>query len=1010
MSIRFASSRGLAAALPAALFALCLPAGASAAETAAPPCKPCVGLAVADPYALVPQLGLAPALEKDARLYVAWDVALDGTGNPAAAQAIAAAGAVPWMRLAFTTPAPVLQHLPELQRELEVAAAIARDSPPASHFEVVWTGAGEGVLPAKDYGFLFKRAAVAVNGASAAARVLPQPLPADPAWLGELYGEEVAAYLDGVVFAPAADDVLAAAIARAAELDPGRPVIVDAAAWPGDSRLAIAEAARFASLGVALTLVQAPNELGGPAPAAALGEESVEPAVPPAAPAPGVAVSLAPFKVVANEFRGDLSLDPYSRPEGADAAWSFVRGEDLALRVLATPPAGASEMSLRFADTQLKAPAAVNLYTGEVVALGGNRPTGEPMRLALRKTGPLVLLRIERVAAAEIDGGVAEKVEIAGERQIPVEEILRRLQAFEDGQARRLDHYQAVNATMLRFQLASGVQTFEATFEGAYFARRGEAPDWTWESFYINGVRWRGKEIPELPLIQPEKAASMPLEILFTKEYRYSLRGTEVVNGRDCWVVDFEPAAPVEGRSLYRGTVWVDREISSRVRSRAVQLGLEGEVLSNEETIEYTPVDAAGKSVEWGAGGFVLPLTVYAQQILSIVNTATVVEKETRLTSVVINGDAFDAERDTALASDATMVRDTDKGLRYLVKDEATGERVVQEGYDTSQLFALGGAFYDDSLDYPLPLIGINYFDLNFRGGDRQLNFFFGGVLGILNYADPRLGETRIDAGADAFALAIATEDQLYRDGVASPAEDVEERPARVTLNLGYPLGSHGKVTGTYQLAYQHYGRADDTDPDFVLPESTLTHRLGLELAFARSGYRLALNGAYHLRADWSFWGLPGNTEFDPDQDSYATWEASIAKNWYLPKFQKVGLEVNYLGGENLDRFSKYQFGFFGGNRVHGYQIGKVRAEETWGGHLTYGFEIGKLFRLDAVVDGAWATDEVSGLENELLSGAGLVGTLIGPWDTLINIDVGTPLSGPDDGIVAYIVFLKLFG
>ena len=39
--------------------------------------------------------------------------------------------------------------------------------------------------------------------------------------------------------------------------------------------------------------------------------------------------------------------------------------------------------------------------------------------------------------------------------------------------------------------------------------------------------------------VQPEKAAAVPLQIHFTKQYRYRLRGTDRVNGRDAWVVDF---------------------------------------------------------------------------------------------------------------------------------------------------------------------------------------------------------------------------------------------------------------------------------------------------------------------------------------------------------------------------------------------------------------------------------------------------------------------------------------
>jgi hypothetical protein len=33
----------------------------------------------------------------------------------------------------------------------------------------------------------------------------------------------------------------------------------------------------------------------------------------------------------------------------------------------------------------------------------------------------------------------------------------------------------------------------------------------------------------------------------------------------------------------------------------------------------------------------------------------------------------------------------------------------------------------------------------------------------------------------------------------------------------------------------------------------------------------------------------------------------------------------------------------------------------------------------------------------------------MGPWQTVVNLDVGTPVAGPDSGFVLYVVFLKLF-
>jgi len=950
-------------------------------------CAPCAGLRVADPYALLPALASSPRGASEVRLHVSWDVPLDASATPAAAHALAGAGAVPWLRLVFRTAPPLLGNETALAAEIETASALAATGIPDARFQIVWTPDGADAAsppPAAEFAYLVKRASVAISGVAPDARVLAGPLAPETAWLSAFYAQEVAAYLDGIAFAPAAPSSLAAALAAVAGLDPGKPVTLDGDPLPSPPLRVIAEAARARAAGFSWAFFR---------------------------PADGTAAAeaLGPLSLLAAEFAGELSLDRGTTPEGAAEAWSFVRGEDLALRVVVVPAPGADRLTMLFPDPQLRAPARV-LPGGEAVPLSGVPRGGVAVEVRLADPAAVEVLRLERASIEELEG-VAEEVTVATERQMPVEEVLRRLQAAEDAQSRRIRHWQAINSTTLRFQAASGVGAFEATFAGEIFLKPGQPFDWAWQEFYVNGVRWRGKEIPELPLLQPEKAAALPLEILFTKEYRYALAGTGTVAGRDCWVVEFEPNVATEGRTLFRGSVWVDRETWHRVRTRGIQLGLTGEVLSNEETIDYEPVDAAGAPAAWNApDAYVLPVRTTGQQILSILNSATVVERSVLLTSVSVNGPDFDSRRERALASDSRMVRDTEKGLRYLSKEGApAGERVVEEEFDTNRLFLIGGAFWDDSLDYPLPLVGVNYFDLTFLGPEGQLNAFFGGVLGIVNYADPRFLGTKLDVGADLFALAIATSDQLYRDGEESPGEEIEERPARVTLNAGFPLGSFAKVSTSYRLSHSDYGRADDTAPEFVMPEDHFTQTVGVGLQVARSGYRLDLEAAWSQRSEWQPWGLPGSADYDPAHEDYQTWQLSLSKNWYLKKFRKIGLELDWSGGEDLDRFSKYQFGFFGGTRVHGYQIGKVRAEEALSAHATYGFELGNLLRLDGVADAAWATDETSGLDQELLAGVGLQGTFIGPWDTLVQIDLGTPVAGPDDGIVAYIVFLKLF-
>lgn len=964
--------------LGSVLLCLALPLGAANL-----PCRPCAGLRV-DPAvnpADVARVLKPGGLEPGSPLFVAWEVPLSAPADATLPATVRDSGATPWISLVFRTPPPLAQGAERLQAELRIAADVASKAPAGTWFQVVWRPETGDFSPT-EYAFLLKRAAVTLTGALGQGKVASQALPADPKVLQAFYGEEVAAYLEAVALQPAAPEALKAAVETIQTQDPGRPIVLDARPVPADPNEMLAGAARDSTLGVDLTL------FGGP------GVETAK-----------LIPVLSPLVLLAREFAGDLSWDPGSSPTGAEEAWTFVRGKDLGLRVIALAPPDAQSLTLSFSDPELRRPVRFPIG-GQRVPPPGGQVSGGALVLQVPSPNRVAVLGLDRPTAAERKG-VEEKVTVSSEREIPVEEILRRLQAFEDAQNRKLEHYSAVNTTSLRFQASPGTP-IEATLQGPYFFDPKTGADWAWETLYFNGVRWHGKKLPEIPLIQPEKAAALPLEIHFTKEYSYRLRGSDRIDGRDAWVVDFAPAGPGEKGKLYQGSVWIDKQIYSRLRTRAVQVGLEGEVLSNEETLFYTPVDTNGQAAPWSAESYILPLRLVGQQILSVINAALVVERETRLTDVRINAPGFAEDRQKVSASEATMVRDTAKGLRYLVKDDK-GERVVKEGYSPSKLFGAGGVFYDDALDYPLPLAGINYFSFDFKGTGEQVNLFYGGVLLIGNIAQPRLFGSRFDAGAQVFAIAVPGTDTFFRDGKEVQAEDIKQLPANVSFKLGHPIGNFVKLSGEYDIHYTHYSKADTTAKNFVLPTDNLTHSFSLTTSFSRSGYHLGASGSYNLRSSWDFWGLPGNPDFDKTKKDFITWDAAASKSWYLPKFQKISLEFDYASGSDLDRFSKYQFGFFGGTRIHGYQSNSVRATEVWSGHASYGFEIGEAFRLDGVADAAIATDKETGLDHELLAGVGVAGTFVGPWDTLVNLDVGTPVAGPDKGFVLYLVFLKLF-
>ncbi|MEM7354695.1 MAG: hypothetical protein AAF657_28055, partial [Acidobacteriota bacterium] len=265
------------------------------------------------------------------------------------------------------------------------------------------------------------------------------------------------------------------------------------------------------------------------------------------------------------------------------------------------------------------------------------------------------------------------------------------------------------------------------------------------------------------------------------------------------------------------------------------------------------------------------------------------------------------------------------------------------------------------------------------------------------------------DAGFNVFGFLIPTGDELFRDGREVPEEEIERLTGSASLFLGRPLGNFGKVDFTYQLRFENFDEADDTSPDFILPTDTLTHTFQTELQYKRGGYQFELQGSYSSRSDWDFYGLPGNTEFSPDQEDFVRWQATFAKTWWFSKFRNVGIALEHLNGSDLDRFSRYDFGIFGDSSVAGYQSGLVRADEANGFHIQTGVNAGGVFRVELEGDAVWVTNEETGLDNELLAGIGLEGTFT-RWGVITNFEIGYALDGPGEGDVsARIVFLKLF-
>jgi len=721
------------------------------------------------------------------------------------------------------------------------------------------------------------------------------------------------------------------------------------------------------------------------------------------------------------EFAGDLSADANANIEllsrGGDrlssTALSFIRGEDL--RSVVIPPGDAAAwMIVSLLGDDYRTPRRVSAAGATNVTDSGRK--GGRYLVGVPPGAEPFLFTFDRPSVD--DPNIARQtVNVVTDKGITVEEIIRRHQAYRAFQDSIQQKYIAHNQTNLRFAIGPGGQSVEATMAGDYFFDPAGKADWVWDEFLINGVKWKYGRIPEIPIVQAEKVSQIPLDLQLTNDYRYVLIEKDRLRGYETYEVQFEPdeKAPAD-LPLYRGTVWIDSRTWARVRVSMVQLNLRGEVLSNEERVDFAPFDRATRqplTAEQGQaikseGLLWLPTRIEAQQVVSAAGRVTPVIRSTTMSKFQLDPIEFETRHREVSASEARMVRETEGGLKYLEK-RGDGQRVVKEGIDSSRAFLLGGLHHDAGLEFPMvPLGGIDYFNFNIKQTGLQTNVFFAGVIVAANLTDPSFRGTRTNLGADFFGLAIPFENVSYRNGEEVPEESVKALPLNLGTRIGRPIFGFGKIDLAVDFTRVSFQRSETTGSTFSVPSDTFVITPSLHARYDRRGYTLGMFVERGTRTTWEPWG--NLAEYDPEQKNFTKFGGSLARSFFLPNFQRFGIELNYLDGSTLDRFSKYELGFFGAQRIRGVQAGSVRAERALLGHLSYGLVFSQQFRLEAFYDHGLLDDAAAGYNAEPFQGIGIGGQTIGPRGTIVRLDVGKSVGrNAQDDFVANIVFLKLF-
>ncbi|HYN07099.1 MAG TPA: sigma-E factor regulatory protein RseB domain-containing protein [Vicinamibacterales bacterium] len=839
------------------------------------------------------------------------------------------------------------------------------------------------------YAFVVKMAAVQIRAADPNARIAQATIgPADIEWQTALYAEDTASYVDDVPVDPPD-------LARVDGVEPLSVVRPLVRARDGTATLITAGIRLDAAdeRTTARWLAYAFSHLGDPQLRSTV-TGSVE----------AVSAILGVANVLKEVFAGELvTLDPQTvgltfQASGSDRQVAVPHLLLYSLTNFSTYLAiwGLANESMRVSlvDQLGRAPVARDALRGTVTPLKDHTwdPGTKQARFSTPASSTPLIIDFNY-------GGTSVYVSRAdaAEAAVPsVSEIVFRHQQQQARQDALYSTYIAL-ARMEQHFRPSPTDAFDVVSDNRFYVTR-DTVEWEELSFSVNGGKW-GPDRPEFPLLQAEKVLSLPFDLQLTADYRYTLGGVDEIGGRRCFVVHFEPVTSEQ--ALYRGRVWIDAETYVRLRLNTIQTRLTPPIVSSEEVQTFTRVAEISEEPVY------LATRIATTQLLLIAGRNLLLEKVVTFRDFNVDASDFEARRGAARASDRIMFRDTDAGLRYLVK--RGGERVVSDRMTQSSKALAMGTTLDPSFDFPLPIFGLNYLNFNFLGTDSQLALLWGGVLALGNVQKPRLGSTRLDANLDFFAIAVPGNDIVFDAGGERRDERVLTIPLSVGGNLGYQLNAFQKLRLGYQFRYDVFFKDAETAADFTAPPSTATHGGSVEYEFTRRGYTIRATTGLFRRQGWRAWGQPGT--FDAGSQSYRRASIGASKDFFLDSFQTVRASAAWYGGSRLDRFSMYQFGLFDEIRMHGVPAAGVRFPALVLLRGSYSVNVLGIYRVDAFVDHARGRDPDDAAVWRPVTGAGLAVNLRAPWRTMLRADVGKSILpvryAPAGSWVVQVMFLK---
>lgn len=499
------------------------------------------------------------------------------------------------------------------------------------------------------------------------------------------------------------------------------------------------------------------------------------------------------------------------------------------------------------------------------------------------------LLSLEREKGSIFYG----REELKKEKTYSIFEILSKLNLYFYRANYLFPDYRASSSTNLNISFGGLTKPYYLKIYGEMQFEKGEEKLWIWDRVELEGAVYKGKDFPPIPVIQPEKVKINPFYLYPKEEYSYEIIKIEEKR----IILGFKPLKENIKKEipLFEGKIYLRKEDFFPERIERVQLNLRNEFLSMEEELFFEGVE-----------GVPLLKRYKSNQSLSILGGITYVEVESSFEN-------FERVKEKALPEDRI----------YYIRDE----KGWRPSKDFPKRFLTFGFLISPDGDFPLPLGGLSWISLK---AENQYNFIFAGILGFFNktYFKKSASFT-----VDGFFLLYPFSDYPYREGKKVKEEGVEIRPLNFNFSSTLPLSKFLNFQLKLGSNYLHFEGAEEKDENYKTPPSVFNFSEEISLNFSKKGYSFSIKGeVFQRNKDFRF-GYDKREGFSNGKK----WGLVSGKNFKI-KNSFLHLDFGFYGGRELDRFSSYKSGIFGGLEMEGFPSGSISSDKIFISHLNYNF------------------------------------------------------------------------